>query len=81
MLGKKKRRPVLEVSLNLIPLLEGLGLDKTLDQTMKAVQEGKTDIIEKIATRIQQGKLELSVNVGRKKKRVPISFVVRLKKD
>ncbi|MEW6222389.1 MAG: hypothetical protein AB1476_03595 [Candidatus Hadarchaeota archaeon] len=80
MLKKKEKRPALEINLNVIPLLESLGLGKLLDQAAEAAKKGQTDIIEKIAAKIQQGEMEVKVNAGGKKKKVPISFVVRLKK-
>jgi len=78
--GKKQKRPALEINLNLIPLLESMGMGKILEQAAEAVQKGKTGVVEKIATQLQQGQMEVLVNAGGKKKKVPISFVVRLKK-
>lgn len=80
MLKKKEKRPALEINLNLVPLLESLGLDETVERTAQTVRKGKTEILDKLVSRAKQGQMEVTVNIGKKKKKVPISFVVRLKK-
>ncbi len=78
---KKEKKPALEINLNLIPLLESLGLDKILAQATEAAKKGQTQIVDKVAARIQQGDMEVLVNVGNKKRKVPVSFTLRLKKS
>jgi hypothetical protein len=78
---KKERRPVLEVNLNLVPLLETLGMEEAIDRVIKTVQKGKAEILDRLVSKAQQGELKVDLSVGRKKKKVPISFVVRLKKE
>lgn len=81
MRGKKEKKPALEVNLNIIPLLESLGLDETLERITGSVQKGKTEVLDKLVAKAQQGKVEMTLSVGNKKKKVPISFVIKLKKD
>jgi hypothetical protein len=77
---KRERSPALEINLNLIPLLESLGMEEAVDRIVEAIKKGKTEVIDKFAARVQQGEMELKVSVGKKKRKVPISFVVKLKK-
>ncbi len=78
---KKEKEPALEINLNLIPLLESLGLDKVITQATDAAKKGQTQVIDKIATRIQQGGMEVQVSVGNKKRKVPVSFTLKMKKQ
>jgi hypothetical protein len=77
---KKEKSPALEVNLNLIPLLESLGIDKILKQAAETAKDGEAGIINKLVTKLQAGEMEVSVSAGGKKTKIPISFVVRLKK-
>ena len=66
MIKGKESKPAVEVSLNLGPLLESLGLERTVD---------------KVLDLIQKGKVEVKVEVGAKKKgKFPASLTVRLKR-
>jgi hypothetical protein len=66
MVGKKKSKPSVEVGVNLSGLFEKLGLEETIDRVLKLIQEGK---------------LEVKVEFGTKKKgKVPAKVTVKLKK-
>ena len=66
MLGEKKKKPAVEIGLNLGDALEGMGL---------------ADIVDRVLNLIQQGKLEVKVELGTKKKgKIPANLSVRLKK-
>ena len=66
MVKEKESKPAVEIGLNLAPLFERLGLEKTLD---------------KVLDLIQKGKIEVKVEVGGKKKgKFPASLTVRLKR-
>jgi hypothetical protein len=81
MAKKKERRPVLEINLNLVSLLESLGMEEVIDRVVQTVQKGKTEILDKFVARVQQGEVKVEVNVGKKKRKVPISFTLKLKKE
>lgn len=65
MFKKKKAKPAVEIGLNLAPLLESLGLEKFTDRVLGLIEEGR---------------LEVKVEIGKKKGKVPASLTVRLKK-
>lgn len=66
MLKKKKSKPSIEVGVNLGELLEKLGLEETVDRVLKLIQEGK---------------LEVKVELGTKRKgKAPAKVTVKLKK-
>lgn len=77
---KKEKSPALEINLNLIPLLESLGIGKILEQAAEAAKDRKAEIINKLVAKLQEGEMKVSVSAGGKKAKIPISFVVRLKK-
>ena len=77
---KKPKKPVLEINLNLVPLLESLGMAEAIDKLVQGVQKGKTDVLDRLATKIQRGEAEVRVTVGKKKRKIPIVLSVRLKK-
>jgi hypothetical protein len=81
MLKKKERKPALEINLNLVPLLESLGMSEAMDQVIKTIQKGKTEVLDRLLAKAQQGQVKVEVSVGGRKKKVPINFVVRLKKE
>jgi hypothetical protein len=76
----KEKKPALEVNLNLVPLLESLGLGKALDQLIENVQRGKVNVLDRLASKIQRGEAEIAVSIGRKKKKIPIVLSIRFKK-
>lgn len=80
-MAKKEKTPALEINLNLLPLLESLGVDEYIDQVVKSAKKGKTEVLDKLVAKAQQGQVELKLNVGKKKKKIPISLVVKLKKE
>lgn len=66
MLGEKKEKPAIEIGLNLGDVLKNMGL---------------ADIMDKVLNLIQQGKLEVKVELGTKKTgKIPANITVRLKK-
>ncbi|GEM_PF-2316660 len=63
---KEKPKAAVEIGLDLSGLLESLGLGKTVDRVIEL---------------IKQGKLEVRVELGGKKKgKLPASVTIRLKK-
>lgn len=60
---EKKTSPVVEIGLNIGALVEQFGLDKTLDKVLGLVQEGK---------------VEIRVEIGGKEKKVPANLVLKL---
>jgi len=76
----KEKKPALEINLNLVPLLESLGMGEAIDRMIEGVQKGKTNVLDKLATKIQRGEAEVKVTIGKKKKKIPIVLSVRLKK-
>jgi hypothetical protein len=77
---RKEKKPALEINLNLVPLLESLGLGEAVDKLIESIRKGKTDILDALVTKIQRGEAEVKVSVGRKKKRIPIVLSIRFKK-
>lgn len=66
MFGEKKEKPAIEIGLNLGEALKNMGL---------------ADIAERVLNLIQQGKLEVKVELGRKKTgKAPANVTIRLKK-
>lgn len=66
MLEEKKKKPAIEIGVNLGEVLGSIGL---------------SDIADRILNLIQQGKLEVKVELGTKKKgKIPASFTATLKK-
>jgi hypothetical protein len=66
-IGKKEgKHPTVEIGVDLGSVLDGLGIGKMLDKVLGMIQDGQ---------------LELKVEVPMSKKgKVPIGFMVRLKK-
>lgn len=77
---KKEKKPVLEMNLNLVPLLEALGMSEALDKLIESAQKGKIDVLDKLTSKIQRGEADIRVTIGKKKKKIPIVLSVRLKK-
>ncbi|HDI12892.1 MAG: hypothetical protein DRN83_00365 [Hadesarchaea archaeon] len=66
MLGEKKKKPAIEIGLSLGDALKSMGL---------------ADIMDRVLNLIQQGKLEVKVELGTKKTgKVPANITIRLKK-
>ena len=66
MMGNKKTRPALEVGVNIDGLLRGIGLE---------------DIADRVLELIQDGKIEIKVDINTKSKgKFPANFSVRLKR-
>jgi len=65
-LGEKKKKPAIEIGLNLGDALKSMGL---------------TDMVDRVLNLIQEGKLEVKVELGTKKTgKIPANITIRLKR-
>ena len=77
---KKEKKPALEINLNLVPLLESLGLGEALERAVEEIQKGKAELLDKLATKVQRGEAEIKLSIGKKRHKLPIVLNIRLKK-